>query len=146
MSESIKEFPRGVEVIVGPYILNNNNEVMFCKSPKWPDQWVICGGHVESGENLSDALKREVKEELGIDIDVFDIVNVGEMIVSPPEFKRNAHFVFIDMMARPKDERFSFNNEISSYKWFNIDEALSRDDIKASYKNALNKIKEIIEK
>ena len=146
MSNDKQKFPRGVEVIIGPYILNDNNEVMFCRSPKWPGQWVICGGHVEAGESLSDALKREVKEELGIEIDVFDIVNVGEMIVSPPEFKRNAHFVFIDMLAKPKDNNFKFNNEISSCKWINIDDALNDKDIKASYKIALNKIKKILEK
>ena len=146
MDSENSKFPRGVEVVVGPYILNEQNEVMFCKSPKWPNQWVICGGHVEVGKSLADALKREVKEELGIDIDVFDIVNVGEMIVYPPEFKRNAHFIFIDMLARSKNNDFHFNSEISDYAWFTIDDALNRDDIKESYKKALNKIKNILQK
>ena len=146
MDSENSKFPRGVEVVVGPYILNEQNEVMFCKSPKWPNQWVICGGHVEVGESLADALKREVKEELGIDIDVFDIMNVGEMIVYPPEFKRNAHFIFIDMLARPKNNDFHFNSEISDYAWFTVDDALNRDDIKESYKKALNKIKNILQK
>lgn len=140
----MNDFPRGVEVIVGPYIINEKNQVMFCKSPKWKDQWVICGGHVEAGETLQNALKREVKEELGVEIDVKELINVGEMIVSPPEFKRNAHFVFIDFIAYLKDENFKLNEEISEYQWFDIDEAINRDDIRDSYTIALNKIKDWI--
>ena len=50
------------------------------------------------------------------------------------------------MLARPKNNDFHFNSEISDYAWFTIEDALNRDDIKESYKKALNKIKNILQK
>ena len=54
-----------VEVTVSGVIFNRNKQVLLCKSPKWNDQWVIPGGHVEYGEKLEEALIREMKEETG---------------------------------------------------------------------------------
>lgn len=34
----------------------------------WPDVWDLFGGHVNEGESLEEALRREAREELGIDV------------------------------------------------------------------------------
>lgn len=135
-------YPKGVEVIVGPFILNENKKILLCKSPKWHGQWIVCGGHVEPGETLIDAVKRETKEEIGVDIEVGEIFNVGEGFASPPEFKRNAHMIFINFLAKLKSEDFTFNEEISECKWFDINEILSSKDLKLSCRNAIKKLKE----
>lgn len=138
------EFSNGIEVIVGAYIINNN-EVLLFQSPKWKNQWTICGGHVEVGESLDNALKREVKEEIGVDIKVLDIINVGDFITSPPEFKRKAHFVYIDSIVNIKSEDFKFNEEISAYKWFNIAEALEIPNLHDSCRNGISKVQKWLE-
>lgn len=124
-------FPRGIEVVVGPYILNENNRILLIKSPKW-QHWTICGGHVEPGETLENAVKRETKEELGIDIEITGLLRFFEEFVSPPAFKRNAHFIFFDYIAKALQTDLHFNEEISEAKWFDIHEALKLDDIRAS--------------
>lgn len=56
------------------WIINDNNEILVQKRhPKketFPNLWAISvAGHVRSGENSVEALKRELKEELGQSID-----------------------------------------------------------------------------
>ena len=38
----------------------------------FPNHWDLIGGHVEQGETPEQALVREVKEEIGIDLEHFD--------------------------------------------------------------------------
>ena len=61
-------YPRGIEVIVGPFIINDTQELLLMTSPKWNNEWIVPGGHVEPGELLENAVVRETREELGVDI------------------------------------------------------------------------------
>ena len=56
--------------------------------------WSVPGGRVEQGEQLRDAVQREVKEETGLDVEVGDLVGVFEAIGRP-------HFVILDYRAEP---------------------------------------------
>lgn len=65
-------------VAVSGLIKNNDGKVLLEKSPD--RGWEIPGGQVEIGESLIDALKREVKEETGIDIEVDELITVTSNI------------------------------------------------------------------
>lgn len=55
-------------------LLRDGDRVLLChRSPtrRWyPNVWDFPGGHVEQGEQPADALRRELLEELGIDVKV----------------------------------------------------------------------------
>ena len=53
-------FPRA---IVAALIFNEENELFLMKSPKWKNKYITPGGHIEKGETMVEALKREIKEE-----------------------------------------------------------------------------------
>lgn len=59
-------------VIAVGIIRDSDGKVLLCKTPKnvgvYPDQWGILGGGVDEGEMIEDALTREAREELGIEI------------------------------------------------------------------------------
>ena len=57
--------------VVHLHVFNCKGELYLQKRPAWkdiqPDKWdTACGGHVDYGETIAEALKREVCEELGI--------------------------------------------------------------------------------
>lgn len=140
MAEEIK-YPRGIEVVSGPFIINEQNQLLLCHSPKW-GVWIVPGGHVEPGETAKAACIRETKEELGLDIEIVDLLNVTEGFTEPPVFKRNAHFIFFNFIARLKSDNPRFNEEISEIKWFDLDEVLNGSDVKISCKEGAKLLKE----
>ena len=57
--------------VVHLHVFNSQGELYLQKRPAWkdiqPDKWdTAVGGHVDLGENIQEALRREVQEELGI--------------------------------------------------------------------------------
>ena len=59
------------EPAAGALIFNTEGKIFLMKSHKWHGQYVVPGGHIELGETIEEALKREVKEET--DLDVHDV-------------------------------------------------------------------------
>lgn len=44
-------------------------------------KWEAPGGRVEFGETMAEAAKREAQEELGVEVEVGEMLDVGEYIV-----------------------------------------------------------------
>lgn len=84
-----KQFPKAV---VGCFILNDKNEILLVKSYKWPLKWVVMGGHIEWGETIADAVVREVKEEVGLEVKFVRVIEVAEFVFSP-DFHDQKHFI-----------------------------------------------------
>lgn len=55
--------------------------------------WSVPGGKVERSEYLSDALRREVREETGLDVEVGELAGFFEVIGD------DAHYVIMDFLA-----------------------------------------------
>lgn len=67
------------------YIENNNNEFLIQKTSKEKGGiYSSTGGHVNHNEKPLDTIKREVKEELGIDISNDNIIDLGYLLYDFP--------------------------------------------------------------
>ena len=126
-----------IGVVVTPIIVNEKRQVLYVKNVKWKG-WVPAGGHVEHGETLIDALKRETKEELGVEIKSIKFLNFGEMI-NPKEFYEPRHFIYIHFLCKIKSGKIKLDRkELFGYEWINPKKALKRKDVLA--KDSLRKV------
>lgn len=62
-------------VAVGGLVYDEKGNVLIAKSVR-KKTWGFLGGQVEVGENLEEALKREVYEESGVDVSVEKLVGI----------------------------------------------------------------------
>ena len=58
-------------------IIKHNNKVLLHKSDD-KDHYCLIGGRVELGENSENTIRREIKEELGKEIDIIGYVSTIE--------------------------------------------------------------------
>jgi nucleoside triphosphatase len=111
------------EPTVGVFIFNQAGEVLLLKSHKWPDSYVIPGGHVELGERLEEAAVREAKEETGLDVYDLQFINFQQFIFDPSFWKKR-HFIFFDYACRTDSLEVELNDEAEEYLWVKPEAAL----------------------
>ncbi|MDE1874149.1 MAG: NUDIX domain-containing protein [Candidatus Micrarchaeota archaeon] len=118
------KIPNYPEAIVGTLITNKKGEVLLIKSHKWKDnEYRIPGGHVEYGEKLINAVKREVKEETGLTVTNVRFLNFRESLF-PSDYKRKAHFLAFQYSCRAKSSIVRLNEESKSFIWVTPSKAL----------------------
>ena len=111
------------EPTVGALILNQEGKVFLMSSPKWKGKYIIPGGHIEVGETIEQALKREIKEETNLNIFDIQFTSFQEFIFGE-DFHEKRHFIFLDYVCRTKDAEVVLDKEGSEYVWVSLDEAL----------------------
>lgn len=110
------------EPTVGALIFNPQGKFLLVRSHKWQNQFVIPGGHIELGETMSAALKREIQEETGLEI--FDIEWVGfQEFIFDEAFWKKKHFIFFDFACQTESTETQLNEEGEEYVWVTFEEA-----------------------
>lgn len=136
------------EPTVGTLIFNKENKLFLMTSPKWKGKYVIPGGHIELGETIEQALKREIKEETNLDIYDIEFVIFQEFIFGE-EFHEKRHFIFLNYACKTNDNKVILDKEGSDYVWVDINEALNLSiepharAVILEYKNKFNKNQKI---
>ncbi len=109
------------EPTVGAIIFNPDNKILLCKSHKWNNKYVIPGGHIELGEKMEEALKREILEETGLEIYDIKLISLKESVFSDT-FHKGKHFIFIDYTCRTNSYEVTLNDEAEEYEWVDLRE------------------------
>ena len=108
---------------VGALISNPEGKVLLIKSRKWGDRYVIPGGHIELGEKIEDALRREIKVETRMDIHDIEFFLLQEFIFDETFWKKR-HFLFMDHVCKTKSKEVRLDQEGQEYVWVHPEEAL----------------------
>ncbi len=112
------------EPTVGALIFDAQGRLLLLKSHKWRGKYVVPGGHVELGERFEDALRREVKEETGLDIDRIEFL-CFQQFVYDDAFWRPRHFIFFDFVCHTGSTLAVLNDEAEEFAWVSPEHALA---------------------
>jgi len=125
---------------VGAVVIDDD-KLLVIKDRIW-QKYKLPGGHIDDSENISNALKREVYEETGIEVEFESIISLGHF--SPAQFGESNLYVVCRATALSKEINIIDDEEIMDAKWINIQEYLACEDVhsynKAIVKNALETI------
>jgi nucleoside triphosphatase len=109
------------EPTVSAVIVNPEGKILLCKSHKWDNKYVIPGGHIELGEKMEDALRREILEETGLDIYDIELISLKESIYSDTFYKKK-HFIFIDYLCKTISSDVVLNDEADEFEWVDLEQ------------------------
>lgn len=121
---------------VAVYIINSKNQVLLQKrsgtKKLWPNLWDIsAGGHVLAGEFGFQAIIREIKEELGIDIEKKNITFIGgstSVNIKPDIINKHFNeYYIVNKDVEISDLKLQ-TEEVSDAKWIDKDEIIERID------------------
>jgi nucleoside triphosphatase len=104
------------EPTCGALIFNREGKLFLMKSHKWLGKYVMPGGHIELGETMHEALKREIMEETGMEIYDIRFINVQEHVYGEGFWKKK-HFIFIDFACKTDSTQITLNSEAQEYVW-----------------------------
>lgn len=111
---------------VGALLCNDEGQLLMVKTHKWGHRWGIPGGKIRRGESSLDALRREVREETGLEIQEPRFVMVQDSINSE-EFLRPEHFLLLNYVALIRSGTVVLNDEAQEYQWVSPAAALMLD-------------------
>ena len=115
------------EATVGALVVNDKGEILLVRSYKWGSKYTVPGGHIELGERSETAIKREVREEVGLEVEPIRLLLVQEAIY-PPDYIKHEHYIFLDYLCRTNSSKVELDgNEIQEYIWRLPRDALQLD-------------------
>jgi 8-oxo-dGTP diphosphatase len=106
------------QVAVGAIIFKDER-ILLVKRAKPPAKgmWAIPGGKIISGESMKEALKREIKEETNLDINIGEVVYVFDVMEYDEDKQLSFHYVIIDFECTYKDGILKAGDDALDASW-----------------------------
>ena len=127
------------------WILNSDNKILIQKRSKnkkvEPNVWAMTGGNVFLGENPKDALVREVKEELDVDIDPNELIYITRVKSSNALIE--TFFIRLDYDISKMKYK---DKEVTDSKWATWDEINNLVNNGEFFSNRWNHVSEYLKK
>jgi len=108
-------------VAVGAVIFKNDMVLLVKRlNPPAAGQWAIPGGKVKPGESMHDALKRELAEETGLEIQVGEVVYVFDVIEYNKNGEIDFHYIIIDFLCSVNQYDLKPGDDALAAEWVDL--------------------------
>jgi 8-oxo-dGTP diphosphatase len=103
---------------VGALIIEDG-KILLVERGKEPlkGYWSLPGGIVETGEKLEEAIRREVVEETGLDVDPYFMFEIFERIMPDSDGRPEYHYVLMDYLCRRLAGEPTAASDVSRVEW-----------------------------
>ena len=120
---SKREYPERPVVGVGAVIVEGRNVLLIRRgSEPLKGQWSLPGGGLETGEKLEDGLRREVREETGLEVNILGLAGVYDRIMPDAAGKAQFHYVLIDYLCSVAAGVVRPGGDAAEVRWFHESE------------------------
>jgi 8-oxo-dGTP diphosphatase len=119
--------PTGKNYIVGVGALVFYENQLLVIKEKHSKEYKLPGGHIDKGETIKEALKREVYEETGIHIEFESIMNIGHFIDG--QFGESNLYIVCTAKAKSNNINIIDSEEICEAKWISQDDFINSDSV-----------------
>ncbi|MCX8196252.1 MAG: NUDIX hydrolase [Acidilobaceae archaeon] len=128
-----KEYPKEPRVGVGCVVFSDGKLLLVRrKYPPGRGKWSVPGGHVELGEDLLEAARRELEEETGVRARPAGVINVDTVVVRDPLGRIRFHYILVDVLLEDPRGEPSPSGDVSEAGYFPLEEALRMELTRSS--------------
>ena len=118
-----REYPAQPVVGVGAVIVRDGRALIVRRAhePR-KGEWSLPGGLLHLGESLADAVRREVREETGLEIALGPIIETFDRIHRDDAGRIRYHFVIIDFVCWSPSGNAVAGSDAEAVAWVTADE------------------------
>lgn len=126
-------------------LIQNDGTYLLCKMADdrgvFPGQWALSGGGVEPGERIEEALRREIREELGDKLELSEITpwtfrDDIRVKTYADGSKEQIYMIYLIFDCVSANREVSINDEFQDYAWVKPAD-LHRYDLNDATRNTL---------
>jgi 8-oxo-dGTP diphosphatase len=116
--EDDRRYPKHPLVGVGAILLKRDR-ILMAQRGKEPLKgwWSLPGGALETGESLADGVRREVREETGLEIRPMGMLEIFERIMRDSKGDAEYHYVLIDYVCRIIGGTLCAGDDVCRVEW-----------------------------
>ena len=118
MGEDSRRYPERPVVGVAGVVFEAGRVLLVERgSPPQQGSWSLPGGVLELGESLADGLRRELREETGLEVRVLEVVEVFERILQDGAGRVEYHYVLVDYLCEKAGGELRAGDDVRRAEW-----------------------------
>jgi len=117
-----REYPDAPRVGVGAVVLHRGRVLLVRRGGEPSSgKWSLPGGLVHLGETTTEALRRELREECGVEARVGELAGVVDRIVRDGAGRVRYHYVLVDYVAYVDSDALTVGSDAAEARWVEVD-------------------------